>query len=226
MIATKSPSPSLRIPRSKPNVRRPLQPQNIIIPSNSKPQKKVTAYPPSTYGHCNKENNVCVVSSAVEVVDQSLAEELTAVKLRLERLRLDKEKIEEKLDRRNKLLDSRMWELRERGEVQREVEIEVDRLFRLKQLRVACVLSTPPIRSLREKALDEKSNEVQSESAKTEDSNGKLPNESSTSESSNMSLECSSASTSASTSSSTATSEMSKMMPRFSLDSTSNQCKT
>ncbi|KAK9755404.1 hypothetical protein RND81_01G022700 [Saponaria officinalis] len=236
MISTKSPpssSPQIHHSiHSKLEFRKPLQPKNTI-PSKtpiSNPLKKpqnnasITMYPPN-YAHSNKEN-LCIFSNSIEIIDPSLAEELSAVKLKLERLRLDKEKTEKMLDDRRKLIDFRIYELQERGEFQRELEIEVDRLFRLKQLKLTCT-SMSPIKSLREKTLDKKKCHVQFESAKSEDSKEKLADEISSSESSSMSLECSWTSTSASTSapasttSSTATSKMSKL----SIGSASDKCK-
>ncbi|CAN1303236.1 hypothetical protein LINPERPRIM_LOCUS25772 [Linum perenne] len=53
---------------------------------------------------------------------------------RMERLRLEREKTEKMLKEREMLLDLRMKELQLRGEAQMMLELEVDRLYRLKEL--------------------------------------------------------------------------------------------
>ncbi|KAJ0027479.1 hypothetical protein Pint_35083 [Pistacia integerrima] len=69
---------------------------------------------------------------------------------KLERLRLDKEKTEKMLNERDTMLDMQMKELQYRGDTQKMLEIEVDRLYRLKELKSYC-LRISSIRSLREK---------------------------------------------------------------------------
>jgi len=125
----------------KPEGRRPLQPKNII-PSESnikltKPGKenhaRISFFTPS-----NKENNPGLTLP----IDASLAEELNAVRQRLERLRLDRERTQKMLQNRTRVLDLQMVEMEQRGEFQKELEIEVDRLYRLKQLQLACMVIT------------------------------------------------------------------------------------
>ncbi|OMP11259.1 hypothetical protein COLO4_03930 [Corchorus olitorius] len=72
--------------------------------------------------------------------DSSLAEELSAIRKKMERLRLDKEKTEKMLKERDALLQFQMKELQERGQIQKQFEIEVDRLFRLKELKSYCMV--------------------------------------------------------------------------------------
>ncbi|XP_058186273.1 high mobility group B protein 6-like [Rhododendron vialii] len=74
-------------------------------------------------------------------IDVSLAEELSAIRLKLERMRLDKEETEKMLRERDLAMEAGMKELVERGEIQKMLKIEVDRLFRLKELKNAhCTL--------------------------------------------------------------------------------------
>ncbi|MBA0797365.1 hypothetical protein Gohar_008074 [Gossypium harknessii] len=83
-------------------------------------------------------------------LNSSLAEELNAVRMKTERLRLDKEKTEKMLKEREALLLLQMKEIEERGQIQRHLEIQVDRLFRLKELKSYSVRISP-LKSLREK---------------------------------------------------------------------------
>lgn len=59
---------------------------------------------------------------------------------KLERLRLDREKTEKMLRERDLVLESQMKEIERRGEVQKTLEIEVDKLYRLKQLHISCMV--------------------------------------------------------------------------------------
>lgn len=85
-----------------------------------------------------------------ETFDASLDEELSAIRKKLERLRLDKESTEKKLKERDLMLEAWMKDFEQRGEAHQELEIEVDRLFRLKELKASCV-RVSPIRSPIEK---------------------------------------------------------------------------
>ncbi|KAL8154389.1 hypothetical protein V2J09_012149 [Rumex salicifolius] len=179
MLAAQSPITPLTANR-RPNTasRTPLQPKNT--PSNrsvnelhSKPKLNPDeALLMSKIGNMNKENNpayappsppsavakvdVIPQPSKVEVeitsIDGSLAEELNAVRKRMERMRLDRENTEKMLMERDRIFEIQMDELRLRGEFQKELEIEVDRLYRLKQLHLHST-RTSPIRSLREREL-------------------------------------------------------------------------
>ncbi|KAM3690027.1 hypothetical protein ACJW31_09G090800 [Castanea mollissima] len=96
-------------------------------------------------------------------LDASLAEELSAMRKKMERLRSDRERTEKMLRERDLMLEMKMKEVEERGEIQKSLEIELDRLYRLKQLQSQSVrVST--IRSLREKEQVKKSSEWQSPS--------------------------------------------------------------
>lgn len=74
-------------------------------------------------------------SFQIESLDASLAEELSAIREKLERVRTDKEKTDEMLRERAVMLDSQLKEMIDRGMLQKQLEIEVDRLFRLKEIK-------------------------------------------------------------------------------------------
>ncbi|XP_022978293.1 high mobility group B protein 13-like [Cucurbita maxima] len=136
--------------------RRPLQPKNSLpnpVPAvakviKSKPERIQISLPTDA----NKENHppIHAKAASVESCDLSLADELNAVKRKLERLRLERERTEQMLKERDMILELRMKELLQRSKEQRDLEMEVDRLFRLKELRLYC-MRISPIRSLREK---------------------------------------------------------------------------
>ncbi|KAL4310017.1 hypothetical protein GQ457_01G035910 [Hibiscus cannabinus] len=86
----------------------------------------------------------------METATASLAEELSGLRKKMERLRLDKEKTEKMLDGMDGVLLLQMKEMEERGQIQRQLEIQVDRLFRLKELKSYC-MRISPLKSLREK---------------------------------------------------------------------------
>lgn len=75
-----------------------------------------------------------------ESLESSLAEELSAVRKRMERLRQDRERTERILRERDRLMDMQLKEVEEKGEIQKQLEMEVDRLFRLKELRSYCMV--------------------------------------------------------------------------------------
>ncbi|KAG7553679.1 hypothetical protein ISN44_As11g000130 [Arabidopsis suecica] len=83
-------------------------------------------------------------------IDASLAEELSAFKKKLERQREDRQRTEKLLKERDGAMDVQMSHLLQRGETQKSLEIQVDRLFRLKELH-AYSSKISPIRSLRAK---------------------------------------------------------------------------
>ncbi|KAI4324539.1 hypothetical protein MLD38_030022 [Melastoma candidum] len=97
----------------------------------------------------------------------SLEEELMAVRKKMERMRVDRERTERLLDERLAMLDAKIRELDEMGEVQKLLEMEVDRLYRLKQLKSTFASKVAPMKSLREMEQNRKS-EAGSESASWE----------------------------------------------------------
>ncbi|KAL3533632.1 hypothetical protein ACH5RR_007153 [Cinchona calisaya] len=167
MLKAQSPLSGNLIQRPK-TCRKPLQPKNspatpILTPHQKvKPTKKNAAAEWIEISvideDSNKENiNPLLATTPVksesfkfEQLDASLAEELCAIREKLERLRIEKEKTEKRLRERDSLLNMQMKELENRGEMQKMLEIEVDRLYRLKQLKLSC-MRISPIRSLRDK---------------------------------------------------------------------------
>jgi hypothetical protein len=125
--------------------RRPLQPKNS--PANPVPDSEPINKPKpkpvpieisvTVDERSNKENRPIYTTPAAKVdsLDASLAEELSAIRKKLERLRSDRERTEKMLSERDKVLELKMKELEERGEIQMKLEIEVDRLYRLNQLQ-------------------------------------------------------------------------------------------
>ncbi|KAE8703184.1 putative Transcript elongation factor IIS [Hibiscus syriacus] len=81
---------------------------------------------------------------------ESLPEKLSAFRKKMERLRLDKENTEKLLKERDAVLLLQMKEIQERDQTQRHLEVQVDRLFRLKELKSYC-MRISPLKSLREK---------------------------------------------------------------------------
>lgn len=114
-------------------------------------------------------------------MDASLAEELNAVKQKLERLKLERDKTEKMLQERHRILEVQMTELHHRGEFQKELEIE----------------RMSPIRSLREKEMEKKNKDTQleltvSETEESGESKEELVDENSTTESPTLSVSSSS----------------------------------
>ncbi|PON45598.1 hypothetical protein TorRG33x02_328330 [Trema orientale] len=154
--------------------RRPLQPKNfqanpIVDSWKAKPKKeRVEVSPVSGQGELNKEKHrVLAAPTKIGSFDASLAEELSAIRKRLERLRVDRERTEKMLKEKDDIFDLQMKELEKRAEIQKNLEIEVDRLYRLNQLHSQS-LRYSPIRSLREKLSAKKAPESGSQELKNE----------------------------------------------------------
>lgn len=133
-----SPISGHRRPRSG---RKPLQLKN----SWSSPINTIQNAKADWVDENNKENAHPIFakpkkesSFQIESLDASLAEELSAIREKLERLRIDKEKTDEMLRERGVMLDSQLKEMNDRGMLQKQLEIEVDRLFRLKEIKLSC----------------------------------------------------------------------------------------
>ncbi|KAJ9543259.1 hypothetical protein OSB04_022966 [Centaurea solstitialis] len=145
----------------RPNTgRRPLQP--IKSPSNLPPidhshQKKPNLKLGWIDDSSNKENpnpnpnqnekrdlnrsSICTVAAdpvQIEQFEVSLADELNAMREKMERLRLDREKTEKMLREREVMMEMKMKDLDHRGQIQKVLEMEVDRLYRLNELRSLC----------------------------------------------------------------------------------------
>ncbi|XP_054782323.1 uncharacterized protein LOC129289564 [Prosopis cineraria] len=153
-------APKLR-PRSG---RTPLQPKNspakLILDPVTPPKSKQKPIEISVMKcDSNKEN---LDPMKLEPLDASLAEELSAIKKKLERLRSDKESTERMLNERGSVLDGYLKEMELRGQFQKCLEMEVDRLFRLKELKSRC-MRVSPIKSLRDKEQEKTINDSPSE---------------------------------------------------------------
>ncbi|KAI3829516.1 hypothetical protein L1987_03641 [Smallanthus sonchifolius] len=174
MLTVQSPATGNHLARPKTG-RRPLQP--IRSPTNLPPPPINNSFQKPHLKHgsieisedSNKENpnpnpnpiqndkvnhtsilisDVAAAPVQIEQFEVSLADELSAIRKKMERLRADKERTEKMLREREIMME--MKELDRRGEIQKVLEIEVDRLYRLNELRSLCNRILP-IRSLREK---------------------------------------------------------------------------
>ncbi|KAH6769375.1 hypothetical protein C2S51_014711 [Perilla frutescens var. frutescens] len=163
MLASQPPFSGERPIHGPKSHRRPLQPKNqsataIINAAQPKPcPAKIPLLDTS-----NKENVPPSYSTPVkeccfeaEAIDPSLADELTAVREKLERLRSEEARNEKVLRERGLMLDLEMKEIINRGEMQKQLELEVDRLYRLKEIKLAC-MRVSRLRSLRDKEEEKK----------------------------------------------------------------------
>ncbi|XP_062003521.1 uncharacterized protein LOC133721029 [Rosa rugosa] len=135
-------------------VNSPATPVNIVTKAKPPAQECISI---SLLGPSNKENGPVYAAQMIETaaMDASLAEELSAMRKKLERIRLDRERTEKMLEERDAMLDLQMKEIENRGQIQKMVEIDVDRVFRLNQLHSQSIRFSP-IRSLREKEQQKK----------------------------------------------------------------------
>ncbi|KAL5974818.1 hypothetical protein ACLOJK_031489 [Asimina triloba] len=147
MQSTKSTTAKSSIPAvdQRAHFRKPLQPKNFNssnppTTTHGKPKKIkiLLPLPSAAAGNENKENR-----RTAGLFDASLAEELVAMRRKMERLREEKEKTEEVLSQRERRLDEMMREMERRWTEQRAVQIEVDRIRRLKQLNDSCTVKSP-----------------------------------------------------------------------------------
>ncbi|CAA3008707.1 Hypothetical predicted protein [Olea europaea subsp. europaea] len=185
MVASQSPlSGHQSIPQPK-SGRKPLQPKNTLLtPITSIENPKLKQNPDwieiSLVDNSNKENfapSNCYatpIKAPIESFDASLAEELSAIREKLERLRIDKEKTEKMLKERDSILDMKMKELVQRGEVQKHLEIEVDRLYRLNEIKLSCKRISP-LRSLRDKERENNTHEDQNKGNKRDEQKCESP---------------------------------------------------
>ncbi|KAJ4970139.1 hypothetical protein NE237_003238 [Protea cynaroides] len=144
--------------------RKPLQPRNFLvnpIDDQTKTNPKPKWVDISLAGDSDKENRLITITPhKIGSFDSSLAEELSAIKRKLERLRLEKEKTEKKLRQKDLVLQMHMLDLQRRDEAQKQLEIMIEKLMVLKKLQSTCMRTTP-IQSLRQKEQDKKLQEVQ-----------------------------------------------------------------
>lgn len=145
MLAAQSPISGHRLIGAPISSRRPLQPKNNIPTNDNKPKPNPADWAANSNSNSNKENIPPIHSTAPIrkesfPIDVCLADELSAVREKLERQRIDREKNERLLRERGLMMDLQLKEMINRGEVQKQLEIEVDRLYRLKEIRLACMV--------------------------------------------------------------------------------------
>ena len=142
--------------------RKPLQPKNTATTNDNVVVKQIKSKPKQEWmDDSNKENLnhhpvITTYANATPTkkmeaaldLDSSLAEELSAIRKKLERLMLDKEKTEKMLKERDSVLHLQMKEIEDRGQIQNHLEIEVDRLFRLKELKSYCMVITTTLNNV------------------------------------------------------------------------------
>ncbi|KAL1543637.1 hypothetical protein AAHA92_20581 [Salvia divinorum] len=173
MLVARSPISGHKLHHRPSSGGKPLQPKNSAsTPSSTKRKPNPNLNPAAVFwGEVDQNNKENIYSTPVkkerfqfqiefDSFDASLAEELSAIREKVERLRIDKEKTDKMLRERALLLDSQMKEIVDRGMLQKQREIEVDRLFRLKEIKLSCK-SISPIRSLREKEQAKRMNQQQ-----------------------------------------------------------------
>ncbi|XP_010483146.1 PREDICTED: uncharacterized protein LOC104761732 isoform X2 [Camelina sativa] len=131
--------------------RKALQPRNIFL--TPKEEEDTFVKPKADAELKKKKENLKL--NLDTIIDASLAEELSAFKKKLERLREDRERTEKVLKEKDVAMDLQMSHLLQRGDTQKSLEIQVDRLFRLKELH-AYSSKISPIRSLRAKEHEKK----------------------------------------------------------------------
>ncbi|OVA13707.1 hypothetical protein BVC80_1767g30 [Macleaya cordata] len=161
-------------------VKRKLKKQWIEISltgnSNKENHPAIATTPANKQSHqiatplTNKQgpDQIAKIPMKIESFDSSLAEELSVIRRKFERLRLEKEKTERMLRERDLVLETEMKRMENRGKAQRELEIQVERLQRLNDLRSFCIRASR-IQSLREIEEAKKIKEAQLKNVKSED---------------------------------------------------------
>ncbi|XP_073051483.1 uncharacterized protein [Primulina eburnea] len=142
------PAAAVQSPQS--SNRKALQPKIDIFPTNALINMATNTNAKPKSSQCvdisNKEN----IHPMIQCFDSSLAHELNAIREKLERLTIDRENTDEVLRQRGMMLDSHMKGIINRWEDQKQLEMEVDRLYRLKEIRLSC-MRISAVKSLREK---------------------------------------------------------------------------
>ncbi|CAI9782323.1 unnamed protein product [Fraxinus pennsylvanica] len=172
MLAAQSPFSGAQTIHRPKNCRKPLQPMNSLLTPTTINSKSKLNHP---VDDSNKENVPPIYAAPAkneffnfDSFDASLNEELNSIRVKLERMRTDEEKTEKMMNERNLMLDLKMKELLNRGESQNQLEIEVDRLYRLQEIKLYC-MRVSSLRSLREKENEKKMKRDQIKVNKTED---------------------------------------------------------
>ncbi|KAI9153620.1 hypothetical protein LWI28_014043 [Acer negundo] len=138
--------------------RKPLHPINSPISTTPKPKAKQEWTDQNQIAMDKENSNNNHYKVKMETLDASLAEELSAIRKKMERLRIDRERTEKMLEERAAAMETHLKEIQQRGEIQKTFELEVDRLYRLNQLKSYC-LRISTIRTLREKEEDKRMGE-------------------------------------------------------------------
>ncbi|KAM1549086.1 hypothetical protein ACFX1Z_010189 [Malus domestica] len=149
--------------------RTPLQPKNAPVTSTNSDLKIKPVHQWIGVGDdSNKENRPMYATPVkIEAMDASLAEELSSIRKKMERMKSDREKTEKMLKERDMVMEIQMKELENRGQIQKMLETELDRIYRLNQLHVQSI-KVSPIRSLREKEEEKKADESPSQEVEVE----------------------------------------------------------
>ncbi|KAM0991750.1 hypothetical protein ACFX2I_010072 [Malus domestica] len=149
--------------------RTPLQPKKAPVTSTNSDLKIKPVHQWIGVGDdSNKENRPMYATPVkIEAMDASLAEELSSIRKKMERMKSDREKTEKMLKERDMVMEIQMKELENRGQIQKMLETELDRIYRLNQLHVQSI-KVSPIRSLREKEEEKKADESPSQEVEVE----------------------------------------------------------
>ncbi|XP_010451396.1 PREDICTED: uncharacterized protein LOC104733520 [Camelina sativa] len=145
--------------------RKALQPRNIFLTPK---EEEDTFVKPKAATELKKKKKENLKLNLDTIIDASLAEELSAFKKKLERMREDRERTEKLLTEKDVAMDLQMSHLLQRGDTQKSLEIQVDRLFRLKELH-AYSSKISPIRSLRAKEHEKKKKKMRRFSSEPEE---------------------------------------------------------
>lgn len=142
MLAAQPPLSSHHLIRRPKGGRIPLEPKNPSTIAPNRVIKSAECVEISWLDYSNKENVPPFFSIEKESFQtESVDDELKAVREKIERLRIEKDKNERMLRERGRMLDLEMKEVVNRGEDQKQLEIEVDRLYRLKEIKLACMVN-------------------------------------------------------------------------------------
>ncbi|CAN6715367.1 unnamed protein product [Malus baccata var. baccata] len=149
--------------------RTPLQPKNAPVTSTNSDLKIKPVHQWIGVGDdSNKENRPMYATPVmIEAMDASLGEELSSIRKKMESMKSDREKTEKMLKERDMVMEIQMKELENRGQIQKMLETELDRIYRLNQLHVQSI-KVSPIRSLREKEEEKKADESPSQEVEVE----------------------------------------------------------
>lgn len=119
----------------------PIKPTSNNIPFFQNPKQSLECVENANKENPNPNNGIVKKVQVFEQFEVSLADELNVMREKIYRLRADKEKTEKMLKDRGLMMEMKMKELEQRGEVQKELEIELDRLYRLNELKTLCNVS-------------------------------------------------------------------------------------